>query len=73
MNFNRNDIEIHYCQSLRALKFIFEQTEVHYWAKWIEKDLDECENEKSVHHHISAYGGMGSLSDLIICTQNGHL
>ncbi|WP_407635981.1 DUF6966 domain-containing protein [Propionispira raffinosivorans] len=39
----------------------------------MEKDLDEWENEKSVHHHISAYGGMGSLSDLIICTQNGHL
>jgi len=72
MNFSRNDIEIHYCQSLLALKFIFEQTEVHYWAKWIEKDLDKWENEKSVHHHISAYGGMGSLSDLIICTQNGH-
>ena len=45
---------------------------VSYWAKWIAMDLDRWETEKSVRHHSSAYGGMGSLNDLIICTENKH-
>ena len=43
-----------------------------YLAKWISMDLDRWEIEKSVRHHSSAYGGMGSLNDLIICTENKH-
>lgn len=73
MIFNRNEIENLYCQSLIALKFIFEQTKVISWAKWIDKDLYMWEQEKSVQYHMSAYGGMGSLNDLVICTENRHM
>lgn len=66
------DIEVLYCEALLALKFVLEQSEIRSWAKWIATDLDRWETEKSVQHHISAYGGMGSLSDLIICTENKH-
>lgn len=72
MYLGRTDIELLYRESLLALKFVLEQSGVSSWAKWIATDLDRWETEKSVRHHISAYGGMGSLNDLIICTENKH-
>jgi len=72
MYLGRTDIELLYRESLLALKFVLEQSGVSSWAKWIATDLDKWENEKSVQHHVSAYGGMGSLNDLIICTENKH-
>lgn len=72
MYLGRIDIELLYRESLLALKFVLEQSGVISWSKWIATDLAKWEIEKSVQHHLSAYGGMGSLNDLIICTENKH-
>jgi hypothetical protein len=34
------------------------------WRSWIAQDIDEWESHKSVRHHLSAYGGMGSFNDI---------
>lgn len=61
----------YYRNALEAMHLLFDKTGVNYWRDWIEKDLHEWE-KKSVDHHLSAYGGMGSLNDVIICPENGH-
>lgn len=35
-----------------------------HWRAWIAQDIDEWESRKSVQHHLSAYGGMGSFNDI---------
>jgi hypothetical protein len=72
MYLGRKDIERLYRELLLALNFVLEQSGVSSWSNWIATDLYKWEIEKSVRHHLSAYGGMGSLNDLIICTENKH-
>lgn len=36
-----------------------------HWRSWIAQDIDEWETRKSVGHHLSAYGGMGSFNDIV--------
>lgn len=35
-----------------------------HWQKWIAQDIEEWQSHKSVSHHLSAYGGMGSFNDV---------
>jgi hypothetical protein len=44
------------------------------WAQWLSEDAARLRSGDSygVTHLLSAYGGMGSLNDLIICPENGH-
>ena len=60
-----------YKTSLEALYYLLDKVGVNGWRNWIAKDLNEWESG-SVIHHLSAYGGMGSLNDVVICTENGH-
>ncbi len=47
---------------------------VDYWADWLEEALERCRrfDTYGLTRILGAYGGMGSLSDLIICVYNGH-
>lgn len=57
---------------LEALYKLLNETGVKYWAEWISKDINFWIECKSVEHHLSAYGGMGSFNDVVICLQNNH-
>jgi len=35
-----------------------------HWRAWIAQDIREWQDSKSVKHHLSAYGGMGSFNDV---------
>lgn len=45
-----------------------------HWAAWLESDLDRLRaaDFEGVTHFLSAYGGMGSFTDLILHPANGH-
>ncbi|HSM36235.1 MAG TPA: hypothetical protein VK837_07560 [Longimicrobiales bacterium] len=42
------------------------------WARWIDRDLELWRRSRDVVHHLSAYGGMGSLNDVVLCRDNAH-
>jgi hypothetical protein len=44
------------------------------WADWLQQDHDWIaqRNFRGVQHLLNAFGGMGSLSDLLIPPANGH-
>jgi hypothetical protein len=44
------------------------------WAFRLRGDLERIDDDdgSGIDHLLSAYGGMGSLSDLYLCAQNGH-
>jgi hypothetical protein len=44
-----------------------------HWSQWIRDDASELRrgNLGGVRHFLTAYGGMGSLNDRYLCTQNG--
>jgi hypothetical protein len=60
-----------YKLALEALHYLLSKTGASFWAKWIETDIKLAE-ENTVDHHLSAYGGMGSLNDVVICVLNNH-
>lgn len=45
------------------------------WADWLEKDAERIRSGDSsgVDHFLSAFGGMGSLNDLWLSPENGHI
>lgn len=47
--------------------------EIH-WAAWLERDAERLRkgDVSAVDHLLSAFGGMGSLSDLVLSPANGH-
>lgn len=61
-----------YRQALFCLKLILEtdHPELENWIAWLETDLEEWDGHRSVRHHLSAYGGMGSFNDLPAMGQN---
>ncbi len=61
-----------YEQSLIAMKRLLDAVNEQAWAKWIETDLQEWRLSGDVRHHRSAYGGMGSFNDVVICRMNHH-
>lgn len=44
-----------------------------HWSAWLEKDLARLRRGdfSGVEHFLSAFGGMGSLSDLVLHPENG--
>ncbi|MHB8126351.1 MAG: DUF6966 domain-containing protein [Desulfitobacteriaceae bacterium] len=61
-----------YLQSLSALESLLDNCGEHHWKTWITRDIYLWESNRSVEHHLSAYGGMGSINDLVLCQQNKH-
>lgn len=53
-----------YPEVLHALRELLARCGEAHWANWIEQDLEEWNRSRSVSHHLSAYGSMGSLSDV---------
>lgn len=44
------------------------------WASWLANDAKLLRSGEyyGVEHILSAFGGMGSLNDLVLCPANGH-
>jgi len=61
-----------YESSLLAMEYFLKEIGEDHWLKWVQKDLDEWTSNKSTTHHLSAYGGMGSFNDVVICKANNH-
>ncbi|MGI1659682.1 MAG: DUF6966 domain-containing protein [Desulfitobacterium sp.] len=61
-----------YLQSLFALETLLDNCGERHWKSWVTRDIYLWESNKSVEHHLSAYGGMGSLNDLVLCPENEH-
>jgi hypothetical protein len=53
-----------YLDALNALHELLGALGEQHWRSWIARDISEWENSNSVSHHLSAYGGMGSLNDM---------
>jgi hypothetical protein len=60
----------YYKTALEVLVKILQEENNDHWAKWIEEDIKLWETNKSVEHHLHAYGGMGSFNDIIIGGNN---
>lgn len=60
-------------ESLDELATIFELHGDQDWSQWIRHHASEIRrgNLGAVRHFLTAYGGMGSLNDRYLCTQNG--
>ncbi|WP_207885847.1 hypothetical protein [Pseudomonas sp. 30_B] len=45
-----------------------------HWAHWLERDACRLRERDfyGVEHFLNAFGGMGSINDLIIHPENGH-
>ena len=53
-----------YLEALNATQWLLKSQNEAHWRNWILKDIDEWKDNRSVSHHLSAYGGMGSLNDI---------
>ncbi|WP_321515970.1 DUF6966 domain-containing protein [Marinifilum fragile] len=53
-----------YPEILKVLRILLEKSDNTHWANWITQDIEEWNRSKSTKHHLSAYGGMGSINDL---------
>ncbi|WP_324027849.1 hypothetical protein QSV08_07850 [Maribacter sp. BPC-D8] len=56
----------HYKIALEILKQLLEESGNTHWANWIDKDIKLWEATEDVNHHLSAFGGMGSINDLFV-------
>ncbi len=61
-----------YERTLLATEYFLRKVGVDGWADWLRQDIAEWQTNRDVSHHLRAYGGMGSLNDLIICQVNQH-
>jgi hypothetical protein len=59
-------------QALEATKALLTAVGESQWADWVSSDLVEWRESRGVAHHLSAYGGMGSFNDILICAANAH-
>lgn len=57
---------IPYVDALNAMYDLLGALGEQKWRDWIAQDIKEWQNNKSVKHHLSAYGGRGSFNDLTI-------
>ena len=53
-----------YEDALRAMHMLLGELKESHWQNWIAQDILEWQDRRSVNHHLSAYGGMGSFNDL---------
>lgn len=57
----------YYIQALDMLIYLLEKNgDNEQWIEWLKKDLYDFEEFNDVHHHIQAFGGMGSFNDLYL-------
>lgn len=63
---------ITYPHAIKALEYLLDKVGETRWRNWIRKDIELWRTRQDVSHHLSAYGGMGSLSDLWISARNSH-
>jgi hypothetical protein len=56
----------YYKTALEVLTKILHEENYDHWAEWMREDIKLWENNKSVEHHLHAYGGMGSFNDVVI-------
>ena len=61
-----------YESALRAMEHLLDAVGETHWRDWIRQDLREWEATGTAGHHLSAYGGMGSFTDVVLCRANGH-
>jgi len=61
-----------YEQSLLAMEHLLNAVGEVYWAQWIHCDIEQWRSDHETSHHLSAYGGMGTLNDVVICRTNQH-
>ena len=59
-----------YEHSLIAMKRLLDAVGETHWADWIHRDIEDWRSKRSTFHHLSAYGGMGSFTDVWICRAN---
>ena len=52
-----------YLEALKAEHRLLDSQREMRWRDWIQQDIDEWNERRSVAHHLSAYGGMGSIND----------
>lgn len=45
-----------------------------HWSSWLAEDAERIRkgDPEGLRHFLSAFGGMGSLTDLVLCPENGH-
>jgi predicted nucleic-acid-binding Zn-ribbon protein len=55
-----------YRNALEALHILLDGIGETHWRDWIAHDIVEWDAHRSATHHLSAYGGMGSLDDLYL-------
>lgn len=60
-----------YEASLKAMYLLLRKVNIISWADKIKKEIKLVE-KRDVSHHLSLYGGMGSLNDIYICRYNNH-
>jgi hypothetical protein len=56
----------YYKTTLAILAKILQEENHEHWAKWMQDDIKLWETDKSVEHHLHAYGGMGSFNDVTV-------
>lgn len=61
-----------YDNALRGMERLLNDVGETHWRDWIRQDLQEWEAAGTASHHLSAYGAMGSFSDVVLCRANGH-
>jgi hypothetical protein len=60
----------YYKTALAILAKILQEENYEHWAKWMQEDIKLWEKDKSIEHHLHAYGGMGSFNDVVIGGNN---
>jgi hypothetical protein len=55
-----------YQDALQSLHDLLGELKELHWRRWIAQDILEWQDRHSTKHHLSAYGGMGSLNDLCV-------
>ena len=61
-----------YEHALHATEGFLRRVGEQHWANWLQEDFAAWRETGDVSHHRRAYGGMGSLNDVIICRMNQH-
>jgi hypothetical protein len=56
----------YYKTALEILAQIMKQEKYDNWVNWLQEDIKLWETNKSVEHHLRAYGGMGSFNDVVV-------
>ncbi len=54
-----------YRNALCVLNSLLDRGRVSRWAEYIAHDIEAWENSRSKEHHRAAYGGMGSINDVV--------